>query len=48
MIKTFTITKKLSKHGSQVVLVVPSFLSDKLKAKSIVEARLTIIGEENE
>lgn len=45
MAKTFTITRKIAKHGEQQVIVIPSFLRDELKPKTIVEARLTIIRE---
>ena len=49
MSKTFTITKKIAKHGNQSIIVIPSFLSSKLKPKTIVEAKITILeGEEND
>ena len=49
MLKTFTITKKVAKHGNQSVIVIPSFLSEELKPKTIVEVRINVIKEaENE
>ena len=49
MVKTFTITKKVAKHGSQAVIVIPSFLQSELKPKTIVEVKINIIKEpENE
>jgi len=43
--KSFTITKKVAKHGSQSVLVIPKFLSLELKPKIVVEAKITIVRE---
>lgn len=45
MIKTFTITKKVSKHGKQAVIVIPSFLQAELKPKTIVEVKINILKE---
>lgn len=41
--KTFTITKKVAKHGRQAVLVIPKFLDSELKPKTVIEAKLTIV-----
>jgi len=49
MTKTFTITKRIAKHGNQAVIVIPSFLKSELKPKTIVEVKLSIVKEaENE
>lgn len=48
MQKTYTITKKIAKHGSQAVIVIPSFLKDELKPKTIVEVRINIVKENSE
>ena len=49
MIKRFTITKKIAKHGNQAVIVIPSFLQEDLKPKTIVEVKINVIKEyENE
>ena len=45
MIKSFTITKKVAKHGTQAVIVIPSFLQGELKPKTIVEVKINIIKE---
>ena len=45
MSKTYTITKKIAKHGTQSVIVIPSFLNQELKPKTIVELKLKIIKE---
>lgn len=49
MTKTYTITKKIAKHGNQSVIVIPSFLKEELKPKTIVEIKINIVKEaENE
>ena len=49
MIKSFTITKKIAKHGNQSVIVIPSFLQSELKPKTIVEVKINVVKEyENE
>ena len=45
MLKAFTITKKIAKHGNQNVIVIPSFLKEELKPKTIVEVRINVIKE---
>ena len=45
MEKTFTITKKIAKHGKQAVIVIPSFLQQELKPKTIVEVKINVIRE---
>ena len=45
MARTFTLTKKISKHGNQAVIVIPSFLKEELKPKTIVEIKIGIIRE---
>ncbi|OYT40587.1 hypothetical protein B6U80_02610 [Candidatus Pacearchaeota archaeon ex4484_26] len=43
--KNFTITKKVAKHGNQAVIVIPSFLQQELKPRSIVEVKIKVIKE---
>ena len=45
MSKIYTITKKIAKHGSQAVIVIPSFLKDELKPKTVVEVKINIVKE---
>ena len=45
MAKIFTITKKIARHGTQAVIVIPKFLQDELKPKTIVEVRITTLKE---
>jgi len=48
MRKSFTITKRIAKHGKQVVIVVPSFLKDELKPRTIVEVKINVLKEAEE
>ena len=43
--KQFTITKRIVKHGKQAVIVIPSFLKQELKPKTIVEVKINVIRE---
>lgn len=45
MAKSFTITKKIAKHGTQSVIVIPSFLSEELKPRTIVEIKINVVKE---
>ncbi|VVB79575.1 Uncharacterised protein [uncultured archaeon] len=42
--KSFTITKKIAKHGSQAVIVIPRILEQHLKPGTIVELGINIIS----
>ena len=44
--KTYTITKRIAKHGAQNVIVIPSFLKNDLKPKTIVEVKINVIKED--
>ena len=39
----FTITKQISKQGSQNMIIIPAFLKEKLKPKMLVEVKIRII-----
>jgi antitoxin component of MazEF toxin-antitoxin module len=41
--KSFTITKKIAKHGNQAVIIVPSLLQEQLQPGMIVELKIEII-----
>ena len=43
--KHFTITKKIAKHGSQAIIVVPRLLEDELAPGTIVELKINVIRE---
>ncbi|MFA6073158.1 MAG: hypothetical protein WC758_03530 [Candidatus Woesearchaeota archaeon] len=41
----FTLTKQISKQGPQAVIIIPSFLREKLKPKMLVEIKIKILDE---
>jgi hypothetical protein len=43
--KSYTITKKIAKHGKNSVIVIPKFLSEDLKPQTIVEVRINVVKE---
>ncbi len=44
-IKQFIITKKIAKHGSQAIIVIPKILENNLKPGTIVKLNIDIIKE---
>lgn len=45
MSKQFTITKKIAKHGSQAIIVIPKILEYELKPQTLVKITIDIIKE---
>lgn len=43
--KQFIITKKIAKHGSQAIIVIPRLLEDELKPGTVVKLTLDVIKE---
>jgi hypothetical protein len=43
--KSFTIIKKIAKHGSQSIIVVPRILESELKNGTIVQLKIDVIKE---
>ncbi len=43
--KQFVITKKIAKHGSQAVIIIPRILEQHLKPKTIVKLTIDILEE---
>jgi antitoxin component of MazEF toxin-antitoxin module len=41
----YTITKQISKQGNQTMILIPAFLKDKLKPKSLVEVKIKILED---
>ena len=41
------LTKKVAKHGSQAVIVIPKILENKLKPGTIAELTIDVIEEED-
>lgn len=46
--KSYVITKRIAKHGNQAVILIPKFLSEHLKPKTIVEVKINVIKETSE
>jgi len=44
----FVLTKKIAKHGSQSIIVIPRMLEKDLKPKTIVKITIDILEEANE
>lgn len=41
--KSFTITKRIAKHGKQAIIVIPKLIEKSLKPGTIVEIRIEIL-----
>jgi len=47
--KKFVITKKVAKHGSQSIIVIPRILEQHLKPGTIIQINIEVLpGAENE
>lgn len=46
--KKFVITKKIAKHGSQAIIVIPRILEERLKPGTVAKVTIDILEEENE
>lgn len=44
----YIITKKIAKHGSQAVIVVPKVLEKRLKPRTLVKLTIDVIEEADE
>ena len=45
MAKSFTITKKVAKHGKQAIVVIPKVLENELKPSTLVKITFDVIEE---
>ena len=43
--RKFIITKKIAKHGSQAIIVIPRVLEEQLKPGTLAEISINIIDE---
>ncbi|HLC57455.1 MAG TPA: hypothetical protein VJH95_02700 [Candidatus Nanoarchaeia archaeon] len=43
--KQFVITKKIAKHGSQSIIVIPRVLENELKPKTVVKVTFDVVRE---
>jgi hypothetical protein len=46
MNKEYTITKRIAKHGTQSVIIIPSILQNEIRPNTPVEVRITVINQE--
>ncbi len=46
--KSYVITKRIAKHGKQSVILIPKYLQEDLKPKTIVEIKINIVKEASE
>jgi len=45
MNKSFTITKRIAKHGKQCIIIIPVLLQEHLKPGTLAEVKIEIIGD---
>lgn len=43
--QSYTITKRISKHGTQAVITIPKLLEKDLKPRTVAEIKITVIKE---
>jgi len=43
--KSFTITKKIAKHGKQAIVVIPRLLENELKPGTVVKMKFDVVKE---
>jgi hypothetical protein len=43
--REYTITKKIAKHGTQAIIVIPRILEAQLCPGKVVELKINVIGE---
>ncbi len=44
--KQFIITKKIAKHGSQAIIIIPRILENQLKPGTIAEIKINVLEEQ--
>jgi hypothetical protein len=42
--KSYTITKRISKHGTQAIIIIPTLLQEQLSPGKLVEVKIEIIN----
>ena len=45
MVKEFTLTKRIAKHGQQAIIVIPRMLEEELRPKTIVKVTIEVLKE---
>ncbi len=46
--KSYTLVKRIAKHGRQNVIVIPSILQDKLNHGAIVQLKIDVLGKDED
>ncbi len=44
-LKSFTITKRIAKHGKQAIIVIPTLLKEELRPKTVVKLTIDVVRE---
>ncbi len=47
MAKKIVLTKKIAKHGSQAIIVIPRILESKLKPGTVVQLKIDVLEDED-
>lgn len=45
--KSYTITKKIAKHGSQAIIVIPRLLEEELKPGTIAKITIDVLRQDD-
>jgi len=43
--KTFTLIKRIAKHGKQAIIVIPKLIQNYLKPSTIVELKIKVLED---
>lgn len=47
IMKSYTITKKIAKHGSQAIIIIPRLLEDELKPGTVAKVTIDVLKQHN-
>jgi hypothetical protein len=42
---SYTITKRIAKHGNQAIIVIPNILSEQIKPQMLVKVTIDVLEE---
>lgn len=43
--KSYTITKRIAKHGKQAIIVIPNILAEQIKPQMLVKVTIDVLDE---
>ena len=46
--KRYIITKRIAKHGSQAIIVIPRVLENQLKPKTLVQLTIDVVDDDSD